>query len=298
MWEKEHFNIDTSISETIENLHNKNVDELQIFTGLHDSIKYIDIFHELKEIYPISYLDAKFHQKNIALNSDKIPIEEKNDAFYDWLNVCINSKNDPNIDFYFEKQKPPLSKEDEIKNILFKNGELRDIFKNDEWQIRLKKIKTWFLKRYDLTTSKKIHRNLINRQRFEWVDFFFLRLICAILVGFIPFIFNPEIWDMHINSLHLILSIVLISLIFLYFVYECSKVIDNEKSIIDICARVIPIFFYGLLASFLFSFVFYRVFSEDSAFPIIIGFFLAIIAYFIGVLVQVIWEENTVAEPL
>ena len=104
-WEEEHFNIDTFISETIENLDNKNADELQIFTDLHDSIKYMDIFHELKEIYPESYLDAKFHQKKIALNSDEIPINEKNDAFYDWLNVCINSKNDTNINFYFERNK-------------------------------------------------------------------------------------------------------------------------------------------------------------------------------------------------
>ena len=74
--------------------------------------------------------------------------------------------------------------------------------------------------------------------------------------------------------------------------------IDSEKSIIDICVRISPIFIIGLLFSFLFSFVFYLVFSEDSAFSIKIGFFLAIIAYFIGVLVQIIWEENTVAEPL
>jgi len=298
-WDHEHFNINAFISKTIDKLDETNADELQIFTDLHDSIEYIDNFHELKEKYPESYLNAKFYQKKIALNSNKIPMGGKNDAFYDWLKVCINPKNDPDIDFYFDSEENSASsKEDEIKTILFENGELRELFKSKEWQIRLKKIKRWFLKRYDCKTSRKIHKNLIYKQWFELLDFVFLRLICAILVGFIPFIFNPKIWDILINLWHLIFSTILIFLIFLYFIYECSKVIESEKSIIDICVRVSPIFIIGLIFSFLFSSVFYLVFSEDSVFSIQIGFFLASIAYFIGVLVQIIWEENTVAEPL
>lgn len=303
-WDEKHHNINVRICKTIEQI---TVNELQIFKDLRHYIEYMDNFPVLKDKYHLSYLMAKYHLKNIALNLIQIPIDKRSDAlivenlsdaFYDWLKVCTNPKYGSKINFYFETHNPPLFKEDEIKTILFKNGELREMFKSDEWQMRLKKIKLWFLKRYDFKTSMKIHTNLINKQWFELLDFFFLRLICAILVGFIPFIFNPGIWDMHINSLHFILSIVLISLIFLYFIYECSRVIDSKKSIIDICTRVRPIFIYGLFASFLFSFVFYHMFSEDSVFSIKIGFFLAIIAYFIGVLVQIIWEENTVAEPL
>lgn len=297
-WEKDHLNINNIISDTIEKL---NVDEQQTFKDLHDSIEYMDNFHELKEKHTTAYLNAKFYQKKIALNSNKIPMNEKSDAFYDWLKVCINSKHGSIIDFYFKKQNPPLSKEDEIKTILFENGELREIFKSNEWQIRLKKIKRWFLIRYDWKNYNKINKNLINRQSFGWVDFIFLRLICAILVGFIPFVFNPEIWDMNINRLDLLLSIVLMPLIFSYFIYECSKVIDSEKSIIDICARVIPIFIWGLIVSFIFSCTFYLVFSENPVYSIEIVYilaFLAVIAYFIGIIVQIIWQENTVVEPL
>jgi len=303
-WDKKHHNINVRICKTIEQI---TVNELQIFKDLRHYIEYMDNFPVLKDKYHLSYLMAKYHLKNIALNLIQIPIDKRSDAlimenlsdaFYDWLKVCTNPKYGSKINFYFETHNPPLFKEDEIKTILFENGELREMFKSKEWQIRLKKIKRWFLKRYDCKTSRKIHKNLINKQWFELLDFVFLRLICAILVGFIPFIFNPKIWDILINLGHLIFSTILIFLIFSYFIYECSKVIESEKSIIDICVRVSPIFIIGLLFSFLFSFVFYLVFSEYSVFSIQIGFFLASIAYFIGVLVQIIWEENTVAEPL
>lgn len=299
-WNDNHCNIDVFIEETIAKF---DIDDRQIFEDLYDSIEYMNNLPVLKEKYFDSYLDAKYHLMIIVLNSiknDTIHEDDISNALYDWLKVCINSKHGSKIDFYFKMHNPPLFKENEIKTILFENGELREMFKDDDWQIRLKKIKLWFLKRYDFKTSLKIYINLTNRRKSELIDFLNLRLISAILVGFLPLVFKPDIWEMKIDWYDYALAIILIPLIIGYFMYDCSKVIDSGKN--NILERVLPIFFYGLFISIISSvFIYFVFFSGDPALSIEMDkrlAFLAIIAYFIGIIVQIIWQESTVVEPL
>jgi hypothetical protein len=284
---------------------------------------------ELQQMWWEPYIKTKYYLKKLILTG-KIPAdrseEEKKQVeeivLYDWLKVCINPQNDPNIDFYFKKNKKK-AKEEEIKKILFldykkdislyrrvkeiffEKGKLRDVFKENEWQIRLRKIRTWFLKRYDWGTAIKLHRSLANKSKFESLDLVFPRLLCATLVGFTPLLFDSETWKLPLRlSLIEIILTFLFSFIFIYIYlsYECLKVAGDEKNI-SIFRRVLPILLLGTIASFIFSFIFYGIyiFYVNSYFQwssLKIITFFASVALFIGVLIQTIWEEKTVTEPL
>lgn len=298
--------IDSFVTDSLERLDSN---KIQVFQDLSEYVAYLE-YYDLIDFRILKYLEAKYHLNQIALYSDKISQKEKDIIFFEWLRICINPQNDPNIDFYFKKEN--LSKEDEIKNILFdKQDKLREIFKTNEWQIRLRKIRTWFLKRYDWKNAIKLHHNITNKSKFELLDIVFLRLQCSTLIGLIPLLFNSDAWILPLNLSWLVLIpifFILAILVLLYFVYECSKVVGSEMNTKKIFTRVFPIFFLGLLLSFFFSSILYLMLSAD-----LINFkgaiykdfylfriipFFAIFSLSIGIIIQLIWEEKTVTEPL
>jgi hypothetical protein len=304
-------------------VNNSFISDEDKFKLLKGTITYFERYN-LTETYHESYLDAKYNLNQISLKSDKIPSDDKEDAFYKWLKVCINSQNDPNIDFYFKKETKNLAKEEQVKKILFDNkGKLRDMFKENEWQIRLRKIRTWFLKRYDWVTAIKLHFSLTNTSKFECLDIIFLRFQCATLVGFIPLLFESKTWMLplefkwpEIGSISLILFL----LALLYLSYDCSKVTGGDRGISTFGRALLVLFVFGVLPSLFYSFIFCGILSyqfidfEKALYndfylrslcsylqwgfsPKIITFF-AFIALSIGTLIQTIWEEKAVTEPL
>lgn len=308
-WKDSHpDNINTFVKDTIERLDNN---KIQIIKELKGFVEYVELY-DLKQIIFISYLDAKYHRNRIAIDLDKISLtdNENENIFYDWLKVCLNQQNDPNIDFYFKYRN--IVKEDEVKKILFDNqGNLRDLFKNKDWQIRLRKMRTWFLKRYDWWTSIKLYQSLKDKKRrwTEFLDLVFPRILCSILLGYSLIIFNSDLW---VLPLRLNLYPVLITIAFLiliYLIYECSKIIDGEKNTFSIFKRVLPIFILGVVFSFIFSSILYGINScnfilfesfsckenIDSSLRIIS--FFTFVAFSIGIIVQTIWEEKTITEP-
>lgn len=279
------------------------------FVKLWNYKKYIEV-KELQQTLWEQYIQTKYYLKELVLN-DKISEEQRKKAeeevFYDWLKICINPQNDPNIDFYFKKEK--LSKEAQVKKILFDDkGKLREIFKKNEWQIRLRRIRTWFLKRYNWNTAIILHWNLKNKGVFEIFDLIFLRLLCGILLGFIPLFSLPNIWTLPVD-LNSFILIPLAGLVLIYFNYECNKTVGSDIDSISIFInRVLPIFVYSILSSLFFSYIFYSVLSNHfinfesvickEIFPLKIIPFFAIVALSIGILVQIIWEDKTITEPL
>lgn len=142
----------------------------------------------------------------------------------------------------------------------------------------------------------------------ESLDLIFPRLLCATLVGFTPLLFDSETWKLPpgLSAKEIIFTLLLSFIsVYIYLSYECSKVAGDEKNI-SIFRRVLPILLWGTIASFIFSSIFYVIyffylnlnsyFQWHSSLNIIT--FFASVALFIGILIQIIWEEKTVTEPL
>ncbi|MCL0058825.1 TIGR02587 family membrane protein [Dehalococcoidia bacterium] len=278
---------------------------------------------DLKEYWWESYIKVQQKLKDIALQDkkDKLDKNEKEAALYNWLKICVNPEKNPNYDFYFEKER--LDHEKQVKEILFdEKGALKDIFKSLAWQIRLRKIKIWFLKRYDWMTAFKMWWKLKNRRKFDFVDLIFPRLLCAILIGSIPLIMTEEVWRLALGLNWWEIGVIFLSafiFVLLYFRYECFK---TDRKIKSLFPRVFKVGLWGVSASLFFSTIFCIMFSHhfidfesvahDGLWyvrylklgPFFLAFhgkiivFFATIALLIGILIQVIWEEKTITEPL
>jgi len=84
----------------------------ETFKKLKDFIEYVELYG-LKDIMPESYIDAKYNLKELAIRNSALSDHDREEAFYDWLKICINPQKEVNYDFYFEKNK--LDKENEVR---------------------------------------------------------------------------------------------------------------------------------------------------------------------------------------
>lgn len=281
----------------------------------------------LSDFWLEQYIEVQRALKDIALLCEDLDDNDKEDAFYDWLKICINPKEDASYDFYFERE--GLDHEEQVKEILFADqGILRGVFKRSDWQIRLRKIKTWFLKRYDWMTAARIWRNLKNNRRQQiigFVDLLLPRLLSAILIGFFPLMGGVEMWLIPLRLSWvdiIIISAIALLIVFLYFAYECFKIADRIKAGTTLLGRALIVFLHGLLWSLISSAMLYYMFFHhfiglENAVPdglgcmqyINLGYFFvafhgkvivffAVFALLMGVFIQVIWEEKTITEPL
>lgn len=279
---------------------------------LHSLKQYIEI-QGLQNYYCNSYLQIKLYLKNIALEKqNKHPETNKpaetaeeleKTALYEWLKICINPMKDPNYDFFFDKE--GINKDEEVKGILFKdkrNEKIREIFKDNEWQPRLKKIMVWFLRRYDRKSAKIIYNNLEPKSIFDRIDLYFPRILGSIFLGFLPLISASEMWylPINLNSIWLlILSVLSLLVSIFYFRFEYYKATSNKDwwKPLKVFFRG---FFYSSILSILLTILFHHNFVGNKSWIDLLKIMILFSSssLLIGIFIQVFWEEKTIAEPL
>ncbi len=251
------------------------------------------------------YTKTKYYLKKCVIEntcdndfSDKF----KEEALYEWLKICVNPQEEINFDFFFEKYKTKnnyrIDKEQEIKNILFvKEGgkeKLRDLLNNDDWHIRLKTIENWFLKRYDRGTACKISEYR-KSTLFEKIKLFYPRFIGAIIIGLLQIFLNNNSYmtkDFSPGKL-LFITIALLTISFLYLFYECYNITNNLRISIK-RGLLLSIISFGLL-SIILMFIIYYLYQITYSLN---SFLISSAAIFIGIFIQILWEEKTITEPL
>ena len=307
---------------------------------LYNYYSYIEIEGYQQRYWEV-YIETKYYLKELAV-INKCELKKSNElALYDWLKICMNLQNNPNYDFYFEKNS--LDKEEEIKQILFENngkGDLRDIFKDNgqichEWQIRLRTIAFWFLRRYNWFETRKILKQS-NKCKPDMIILIFPRLFGAILIGFLLIVSSDNIIKFaeptQFNLWWYIGNGVIFLAPSLYLFHECRKTMGNaalEKcsqeavhnlkniwgrsknkylihkmgTILSVLQtirfRIIPVLIFGLLYSGTLSVILTKAgLLGSTEWNLQRILFYALFAFLIGVFIQLIWEEKTVTEPL
>ena len=284
------------------------------------------------------YIETKYYLKERVI-TNRCECKELHElALYEWLKICMNLQNDSNYDFYFEKYS--RDKEEEIKQILFENngkGDLRDIFKDNEqilpeWQIRLRTIAFWFLRRYNWFEAGKIFKQC-NKCKPDMIILGFPRLFGAILIGFLLIVTSDKIIEFaETTQFNVWWYICIIFIPTLYLFYECRKTMGNAavekcsqhaiQKLKNLCGRslnmrlirkmgiilavlqtisfrIIPVLNFGLFYSWTLAVVLTRLGllgSTEWCLQSIL--FYTLFAFLIGVFIQLIWEEKTVTEPL
>jgi len=317
--------IHVRVDNNINKFHEINLKYIDIIQANCNKLQKYKLFIEIEGLqlrWWESYITVKCHLKRLACENTCNDKKKNEEAFYEWLKICVNSKKEPNYDFYLEKK--GFDKEVEVKQILFEdNGtdDIREIFKDDngqirdEWQIRLKTIASWFLKRYDLSTAMKI-LNSCDKSRLDKINLILPRLLVAIFIGFLPLIFNQGTWELALNLglwWVILISSLLIAISIFYFQFECYNITRNKKTAKK---RGLFVGIYGLVISLFFSIIIviskgeffvgydYKtrglnvlgriIFLEDILFILI----FASAALLIGIFIQIFWEEKTITESL
>ncbi len=240
-WHSQHpEGIESFVDNIIRESNNETVQKLN------DFVDYLTMYG-LKDHLPNAYIDAKYHLKEKAIeNLDASPDDKTKAALYDWLKICINTQKDINYDFYFEKNN--LNREEEVKTILFGNGKLRKIFKNRDWQIRLKTVADWFLRRYNGEIARDILRSHQNFDCWDNLKLFYPRMIVAIIVGLLALMTGQEIWDLPHNISGRITGVIY-GPIAKFWGWHLSDAYSNLVSLIGLL--VIVFFFYVLSVLYL-----------------------------------------------
>lgn len=248
------------------------------------------------------YTLSKYYLKNCVIENNCDPDFNdglKEEALYEWLQICVNPHEEVNYDFFFEKYKKELTidKEQEIKNILFiKEGgkeKLRGLLDNNDWYIRLKTIENWFLKRYDRETAVKIFE--CRKSTSIDLKFYYPRLIGAIIIGLVQIFFNANKYITQYISFNkfIVLTVIFFALSFFYLSYECYNITNNRD--VSLYRSFLLCFFSFVFLSIFLIFLI-RWFYEQFYFYNSILFSSA--AIFIGIFIQILWEDKTITEPL
>lgn len=202
---------------------------------LYNYCLYIEIEGHQQRYWEI-YIKTKYYLKERVIINKCECKELYEFVLYEWLRICVNLQNDPNYDFYFEKNS--IDKEEEVKQILFENngkGDLRAIFKDDgqirhDWQIRLRTTAFWFLRRYNWSEAKKILKQC-HKCKSDQIILGFPRLFGAILIGFLLIVSSDNIIEFAENTQFNLWWYIGNGLIFLaptlYLFHECRKTMGN-----------------------------------------------------------------------
>jgi len=234
-----------------------------------------------------------------------------------WLRCCVRDESNY---FFAVFKELGINREDDVQNIM--NGQyLWDIVKSQEGIDFYKRaVVDWFLRRYNRRDAKSILKTIKDLKCIDKIRFWYPRLIVAIIIGFLPLITQKDMWLMPLNLSEIFvvfLGVLLFGLSYGYLVYECNKIINDITEARNRASSVcLPGFLISLLFSIFICLLIGPAILIDNTKNIIetncsiirllkLGnlfwqdiIFFAFSALFIGIFIQLLWEEKTVTEPL
>jgi hypothetical protein len=290
----------------------------QVFIELLEENKF-----NLSQAYSYTYL--MLLELNLKLIEDRYKsdkTEESTNELYDalrkWLSVCQNSQ-------YTSFESKKLNREDKIDKALFKDGKpkvgLKEYTKEDPRfrDLIRNTADNWYLKaRYNLWIAGCLFWSVNNKGRL--LNCLLPRMFSAIVVGYIPLVMQGDVWKLaycmfYHNTVWIVMPLLLI-VSFAYLYIEISRISVNKRKTIW---RAFCILSIGLLEALLVGFILCPLISiyfspttlsiEEEVIKLAIepvnclgypqAFFLFFpLAMFIGIFIQIIWEDKPITHPL
>lgn len=211
-----------------------------------------------------------------------------------WLRCCLSDR----CDYYFALfAKFNIDREKDILELCDKNSILWKYVGSEEGRkYYLKVCMSYLLRRYSWRKTLKLGKlNL------------FPRLLGSIILGILFLISAGEMWELPTNlwgKSHLFYIVINIVFLFLsvgYTFFECHK--TTEYHFIKILGRVLWVNVMGLFYSLVLSGIAVEFFQPTFQLNFSPNFWLTVASFtveslFIGIFLQIFWEEKTITEPL
>ncbi|MCC4766895.1 hypothetical protein FXW07_09780 [Methanosarcina sp. DH1] len=300
------------------------IDEAKYVIQILDILK--DVWPNQKNLHEIpnsappnpesAYVARKLAFEDIRDNRENlVPIKDSWQHY--WFSCCTSDK----CDFVFKLLKSKgVDREDDLKKICSLESDLFHKLDDETKQPYIDLCISYLLKRYNISDSREIWKRSPKKTFVVRLQLFLLRLVASILVGYIVIATSSEIWDFaNINQPNQPLFLLLYSfgfliLSYIYLLFECLKITQGTINSRIACKRAFSVLesgiIYSLAALIIFRLIYFlqmlctletvhetflsHVFDVSYICRLI---FYAMFAFFIGIIIQLLWEEKTVSEP-
>lgn len=227
-----------------------------------------------------------------------------------WLSCCRSSKCDylftlmKEIKYDDKCSQSKIDREEDIVKLCDQNNQNNVLWKYLKMgkKSHLDLYVRFLLRRYAWYKAFKLWCRIKN---ISLINFILPRLVGALLIGFLPFL-EPSIWKVIVNMnrvFYWMISLFFVVFSFIYLLYDCFRVLEGSGRKALVRASCVTI--YGLLVGFLFSKLGICLLKDTYAEEFLTqinyerpSLFFSSAALFIGIFIQVLWEEKTIAEPL
>jgi len=247
----------------------------------------------------------------LKIKIGKIGLNVHNKALWQhyWLKCCLSEK----CDYVFSILSAEcinISREEDLLKIITGNV-VTNCLSTEAKKYYLAVCINFLLKRYNWIEACKLfkkHHKMIHWNLFELL---LPRMLSAILVGIILIVSSGDLMkfsDGILNSSYFYYFLIFTFLLsFFYFFFECSKIVrgslPKNHFNSEIIRRIVPILLWGFCWSIIFSYIFLYVYNSVNSLSYSTLnwktiLFYASFSFFIGILIQLLWEEKTVPEPL
>ncbi len=220
-----------------------------------------------------------------------------------WLSCCLN----PKCDYIFAVLKEcNINRERNLLDIIeaWENNNFWKYLGSEHGKsYYIDTCIKFLLRRYNWIDALKLWWKY-NKRSFSGINLLLPRLIGAIILGFIPLVMADEIWQfpskMYAESVtdYWLLSILLPGVSWIYLLIECRNTVGKVKffrpSLVFIGGVIISLFLsFFIVVPLLSSYI-----STSDVSCKQTKLLFASLALFIGIFIQVFWEEKTITEPL
>lgn len=213
-----------------------------------------------------------------------------------WMRCCLSEKTD----YIFSILTPNIKdfdREEDLKFILNK-GVMWKYSTTEGRQYYISICIDFLLKRYNWLDSIKLYINCYSKHKINLIKLLLPRMMSAIIIGFLPIVTSNDIRTFAFKNQSNLLyySVPLIIVVYLYMLYDCHKKTIGTISKIQCLGRPFLVLLISLFWAIVFSTIAVLISKGEWCWNRV--FFYAAFALFVGIMIQILWEEKSATEPL
>lgn len=273
--------------------------------GFNNIVKNANIDIAPAKIYtePVKTPEEAIAVQTLALKI-KNGLDVRNKALWQhyWLKCCLSEK----CDYVFSilsAEHINISREEDLLKIITGNV-VTNCLSTEAKKYYLAVCINFLLKRYNWIGACKLFKEHFKTANWNLFELLLPRMLSAILVGIILIASSGDLMEFSngiLNSNYFYYFLIFTFLLsFCYFFFDCNKIVrgslPRNRHNLEVIRRIVPILLWGFCWSIIFSYIFLYIYNSVLNWNTIL--FYASFSFFIGILVQLLWEEKTVPEPL
>lgn len=213
-----------------------------------------------------------------------------------WIRCCLSDKTD----YLFSILTPNIKDFDREKDLKFilNKGVMWKYSTKEGRQYYISICIDFLLKRYNWLDGRNLYKNCYSKHKINLIKLFLPRMMSAIILGFLPIVTSNDIrtFAFQNQSNLMYYSVPIVSVVYSYMLFECHKKTIGTISKIQRLFRPFLVLLISIFWAIVFSSIAVLISKGEWCWNRVI--FYAAFALFVGIMIQILWEEKSATEPL